>query len=142
MSEIRPIESASNASSSVSTQKPKSIVWDHFEVSAVDKNKAICSHCPKRKNEFSYNNYGTKNLMKHLKTQHSFVFVDPKQPRIDEVLFQKPFSQDLCDQYLVEWIVKEDQPFTQLESKNLIRILTLLKPNVKILSADTVKRRI
>jgi hypothetical protein len=79
--------------------------------------------------------------MKHLKSQHSFVFVDPKQPRIDELLFQKPFSQDLCDQYLVEWIVKEDQPFTQLESKDFIRILTLLKPNLKIFSADTVKRR-
>ena len=45
MSEIRPNESASNVSSSVSTQKPKSIVWDHFEVSEADKTKAICSHC-------------------------------------------------------------------------------------------------
>jgi hypothetical protein len=86
MSEIRPIDSASNVSSSVSTQKPKSIVksivWDHFKVYAVDKNKAICSHCPKRKNEFSYNNFETQNLFKHLKTQHSFVCVDPKQPTI------------------------------------------------------------
>ena len=83
MSEIRPIESASNVSSSVvSSEKPRSIVWDHFEVSAVDKNKVICSHCPKRKNQYSYNNYGTQNLIKHLKTQHYFVFADSIEPKI------------------------------------------------------------
>jgi hypothetical protein len=64
------------------------------------------------------------------------------QPRIAEVLVENPFSQDRLDQYLLEWIVKDDQPFTQLQSKDFIRILTLLKPNVKVISADTVKRRI
>jgi hypothetical protein len=43
---------------------------------------------------------------------------------------------------LLEWIVKDDQPFTQLKSKEFIRILTLLKPNVNVISANTVKRRI
>jgi hypothetical protein len=142
MSEILPIDSASNATSSVSTQRQKSIVWDHFKVSEVDKTKAICSHCPKRKCEFAYNNYGTQNLMKHLKTQHSFVFADPSQPRIDQVIFQNPFSQDRLEQYLIEWVVRNDQPFSELESDSFKRILTLLKPSVKILSADTVKRRI
>ena len=75
--------------------------------------------------------------MKHLKSQHYFVFFDTKQPRIDELLFGNPFSQDLCDQYLLEWIVKEDQPFTQLESKDFIRILTLLEPNLKKISQTT-----
>jgi hypothetical protein len=131
MSEIRPNESASNASSSVSTQRPKSIVWDHFKVSEADKTKAICSHCPKRKNEFSYNNYGTKNLIKHLKTQHAFVFADPDQPRVNEALFQKAFSQDIFDQYLLEWVVTEDQPFNQLESKEFIRILNSTQTELK-----------
>ena len=141
MSDINPMDSVSNTYAS--TRKPKSVVWDHFKVSEVDKNKAICSHCPKRKNEFSYNNYGTQNLLKHLKTQHSFVFKDPQQPTISEVAFEKQFfSQDHLDQYLLEWIVKEDQPFTQLESEDFLRILNLLKPNVKVYSADTLKRRI
>jgi hypothetical protein len=59
-------------------------------------------------------------LFNHLKTQHSFVFADPKQPRIAEVLVEKPFSQDRLDQYLLEWIVKDDQPFTQLQSKDFM----------------------
>jgi len=76
-------------------------------VSEVGKTKAICSLCPKHKNEFSYANYDTKNLMNHLNSQHKAKLLsaerDSKQPRIDE-LFKNPkvFSQELFEERLIK----------------------------------------
>ena len=100
----------------------------------------------RHKNEFSYANYGTKNLMNHLKSQHKRKISaerDPKQPLINEFFkISQVFSQELFEECLIKWIVKNDQPFTEVESTGLKELLTLLKPNLSIISADTVKRRI
>lgn len=147
MSEISPHDSASNLTASSSKKRPKSVVWDYFKVCEDDKTKAICSLCPKHKNKFSYLNYGTKNLMTHLNTQHKAKNLsaerDSKQARID-MLFKIPkvFSQELFEERLIKWIVKNDQPFAEVESTWFKELLTLLKPNLSIISADTVKRRI
>lgn len=66
-----------------------------------------------------------------------------KQPRIDEVIkTPKLFSKDLFEEILIKWVVKNDQPFTEVESIGFRKLLTLLKPNLEIMSADTIKRRI
>jgi len=52
------------------------------------------------------------------------------------------FSQDVFDDLLIKWVVLNDQPFTEVESTPFKELLTLLKPNLKIFSADTAKRRI
>lgn len=115
MSELSPHDSASNLTASSSNKRPRAAVWEYFEVCKEDKTKAICSLCPNHKNKFSYENYGTKNLT---------------------------FSQELFEERLIKWIVKNDQPFTEVESTGFKELLTLLKPNLSIVSANTVKRRI
>ena len=52
------------------------------------------------------------------------------------------FSIEVFDEFLVDWIVLNDQPFTEVESESFRKILTLLKPNLKIFGADNVRRRI
>jgi hypothetical protein len=120
-------------------------VWEHFAVADDDKTKAICNHCPKHKNKYSYNKGGTTNLMNHLLSKHKHkvkpALRDPKQPRFDDTN-QSSFTIEVFEQVLVDWIVLNDQPITEVESKSFSTLLTLLKPNLKILSANTVKRRI
>ena len=88
------------------------MVWEYFEVCEEDTTKAICSLCPKHKNKFTYSNYGTKNLMNHLNSQHKSKLLsaerDSKQPRIDELFkIPKVFSQELFEERLIKWIVNK-----------------------------------
>ena len=142
MSEITPSDSASNATSK---RPARSEVWEHFTV-ADDGQKAICNHCPKHSNKYAYNKGGTTNLMNHLNNKHMEklrpALRDSKQPRIDEMITVPSFSIEVFENYLVDWIVLNDQPFTEVESESFRKLLTFLKPNLKILGADTVKRRI
>ena len=83
MQEILPCESVSNCGTTISSvgqenKRQKSIVWEHFSVSESDTKKAICKHCPRHKNKYAYSNGGTKNLMNHLKSQHSAKITDGK----------------------------------------------------------------
>jgi hypothetical protein len=146
MSDITPFDSASNVTSSTK-RSAKSEVWEHFIVAHDDKTKAICNYCPKHKNRYSYNKGGTTNLMNHLLSQHKHkvkpALRDSKQPRIDEMISNPPsFSIEVFEEFLVDWIVLNDQPFTEVESESFRKLLKLLKPNLKILSANTVKRRL
>lgn len=146
MTDITPFDSASNVTNNTK-RSARSEVWEHFTVADDDKTKAICDHCPKHKNRYSYNKGGTTNLMNHLLSKHKEklrpALRDSKQPRIDEMITDKPsFSIEVFEKKLVEWIVLNDQPFTEVESESFRTLLTLLKPNIKILSADTIKRRI
>ena len=143
MSDITPFDSASNVTSSTK-RSARSEVWEHFTVADDDKTKAICNYCPKHKNKYSYNKGGTTNLMNHLLSQHKHkvkpALRDSKQPRIDEMISNPPsFSIEVFEEFLVDWIVLNDQPFTEVESESFRK---LLKPNLKILSANTVKRTI
>jgi hypothetical protein len=85
--------------------------------------------------------------MNHLLSQHKHkvkpALRDSKQPRIDEMISNPPsFSIEVFEEFLVDWIVLNDQPFTEVESESFRKLLKLLNPNLKILSANTVKRRI
>ena len=148
MSEITPLDSASNITVSSTKKRPKSVVWEHFTVSEEDKSKAICTHCPKHNNKFAYNNYGTKNLLTHLNSQHrdklNGAEKDPKQPRIDFMLKNPSvvFSQEVFEDQLIKWVVLNDHSFNEVETAPFRELLYLFKPNLKIFSADTVKRRI
>ena len=136
-SEITPFDSASNVTNNKRSRV--SNIWDHFEVADYDKTKAICRYCPKHKNKYAYNNGGTTNLMNHLTSQHKNkvqpALKDSKQPRIDEMVTNPhpAFSNEKFEEYLVDWIVLGDQPFTEVESESFRKLLTLLKPNLKII---------
>ena len=47
-------------------------------------------------------------------------------------------SAGIFREFLIEWIVCDDQPFTVIEDKKLRRLLRLCNPNAKGLSADTI----
>ena len=147
MSDITPFDSASNVTNN-SKRQARSEVWEHFTVADDDKAKAICNHCPTHKNKYSYNKGGTTNLMNHLMSKHKQLvrpaLRDSKQPRIDEMITnqQPSFSIEVFEEFLVDWIVLNDQPFTEVESESFRKLPKLLKPNLKIVSADTIRRRI
>lgn len=128
------------------TKRSQSIVWDHFTVDEHDKTKAICQHCPKHKNKYAYNKGGTTNLMNHLNSQHKSKLLgdrEPKQRRLDDMIMTPiVYSPDLFNEYLVSWIVKNDQSFNEVESSHFRKLLTLLKPNLSIMSARQLKRQI
>ena len=77
---------------------------------------------PKHKT-FAYTNGGTKNLMNHLESQHKAQLKGgikgPKQPRLDEMTLSRApsFSQELFDEYLIDWVVLNNQPFSEVESE-------------------------
>ena len=141
--DITPNDSASN----INGKRQKSVVWDHFSVCEDNESKVICRHCPKHK-KFAYTNGGTTNLMKHLESQHKAKVNpskrDPKQPRLDEMTISRAplFSQDLFEEFLIDWVVGNNQPFREVESESFKRLLTLLKPGVTFMSRATLKRRI
>jgi len=85
--------------------------------------------------------------MNHLLSQHKHkvnpALRDSKQPRIDDMITNQPsFSIEVFEEFLVDWIVLNDQPFTEVESESFRKLLKLLKPNLKTVSADTIRRRI
>jgi hypothetical protein len=70
--------------------------------------------------------------MNHLLSKHKHkvkpALRDSKQPRIDEMITNQPsFSIEVFEEFLVDWIVLNDQPFTEVESESFRKLLTLLK---------------
>ena len=49
---------------------------------------------------------------------------------------------DLFREYIVKWIVCDDQPFVAIECHELQMLLRLLNPNIKCPSADTIHNEI
>ena len=41
-------------------------------------------------------------------------------------------------EFLIHWVVCDDQPFLVVENKHLRKLFRLLNPNAKALSADTI----
>ncbi len=55
---------------------------------------------------------------------------------------QKEYTIEDLEDVLVKWVVKQDQSFADIESKEFKGILNMIKPGIKLPSADTLKRRI
>jgi hypothetical protein len=53
-----------------------------------------------------------------------------------------PFSPEEFKKRLINWVVLDDQPFSTIESPRVRSLLELLKPDIVIPSADTIKRNI
>jgi len=136
--DISPNESASN----LNGKRPRSSVWEHFTVCEDQPDKVRCSHCPKHKT-YAYKNGGTTNLQKHLDSMHKFQLGkrDAKQRTLDDCSTAVVFSKQLFEEYLIDWILLNNQPFSEVDSEPLKRLLGLLKP-VDIMSSTTLKRRI
>lgn len=55
---------------------------------------------------------------------------------------KQSYSVDNFRKYLIHWIVCCDQPFVEIERPELKDLLKLLRPEIVIPSADTVKNDI
>ena len=115
MSDVTPSESVSNIEYIENPKKKTaSLVWKYFKVSEENKNKAICSLCPNHKNIFAYNNYGTKNLLTHLKNAHSNKFKENSESgHGQKVLDFTPFNQEAFDNQVVKWVINSGNPFSE-----------------------------
>jgi hypothetical protein len=86
--------------------------------------------------------------MKQLESQHkAFLNSDKRDPK-QRTLLEVPrsslpaFSVQLFEEYLIDWIVMNNQSFSEVDSKHFKRLLGILKPGLDIISSSTVKRRI
>ncbi|CAB4396011.1 unnamed protein product [Rhizophagus irregularis] len=97
----------------------RSWIWKHFKFDDSVK-KARCSYC---KNLISCNKGSITGLSNHLKSKYSLTKDQGKgQLTIPEVINNNSkaivYSKEIFRKFLIEWIVKNDLPFTCVESKD------------------------
>ncbi|KAF0429469.1 zinc finger bed domain-containing protein ricesleeper 2-like [Gigaspora margarita] len=136
---INIIDESSNTSKSI---------WDYFN-KVKNNNKVIakCKHCKNAK--YSITNDTTTNLWRHLKKMHnSFLGVSTSQSTLDKFNtkhienknISNEFTEESFRQWMAEWIIFEDLPFTIIEGHFKSIIERALK--IKVVSADTIQRNI
>ncbi|KAJ0179045.1 hypothetical protein K1T71_005820 [Dendrolimus kikuchii] len=65
------------------SSRKRSVVWNHFNFTEVEPNKAKCSYCS---NYIAISGGNVGNLSKHLKSKHPTVlFIPPRQPNLTTV---------------------------------------------------------
>jgi hypothetical protein len=141
ISTVAPSESISE-NTEKTYKRQKSSVWEHFKISEVDPKKAICVHCPSHKNTFSYSNGGTTNLKNHLSQHKAILNKDLKNKKPITDYFKHIFNNELFEDRLINWIVKDDQSFQVVENESFKEMMSLVKPGLNIPSRNTVKRRV
>ncbi|PKY47930.1 hypothetical protein RhiirA4_421790 [Rhizophagus irregularis] len=99
-------------SESASSSRTHSSVWSHFTL-LEEEGKAQCNYFGTK---YKRSGGSTTTLHTHLKNKHSRSFWE----------------------FLVKWIVCDDQPFVVVECEYLRKLFRLLNPNAKSLSADTI----
>ncbi|CAG8848960.1 34927_t:CDS:2, partial [Gigaspora margarita] len=114
-----------------------------------ENNKVIakCKHCKNTK--YSVTNCATTNLWGHLKRMHSSLLgVSTSQSTLDQLNtkhienknISNKFTEESFRQWMAEWIIFEDLPFTIIEGRFKSMIEKALK--IKVVSADTIQRDI
>ena len=69
-----------------------------------------------------------------MKKHHQNIYQSNKQLQIKEKFTSQGFRKKLID-----WIVIDDQPFTVIEGEKFIDMLTYLKFDLNLPSADTIR---
>ncbi len=138
-----PITSLSSLQSPVSgftaekKRKRSSAVWLYFDKSG---EHAHCKHCDA---SFIYKWGSTGNLWRHMRVDHVSLLdaaVDPQSRHLAEGDRAVPYSDECFREWLLHWIVSEAMPFTAIEAPSFRRLLRLLKPDVPIPSATSLRR--
>ncbi|CAI2186836.1 334_t:CDS:2, partial [Funneliformis geosporum] len=83
----------------------------------------------------NYGNKSTSTLWRHVKKHHPNIYQSNEPLQIKEKFTSQGFRKKLID-----WIVIDDQPFTVIEEKKFIDMLTYLKFDLNLSSADTLRR--
>ncbi|CAB4404665.1 unnamed protein product [Rhizophagus irregularis] len=141
VSEVEEDEENDTRPSSHNTNK-RSWVWEHFKYEDSLK-KAKCDYC---KSLICCNKGSTTGLSNHFKSKHNITKNQEKnQLTIHEVINNSEaivYSKETFRKFLIEWIVKNDLPFTCVESEDFRSMIHLLRKDAFIPSADTIKNDI
>ncbi|CAB5352179.1 unnamed protein product [Rhizophagus irregularis] len=122
--------------------KKRSWVWEHFTYDETVK-KAKCKHC---KILITCNKGSTLGMASHIKSKHKLMKEKgKKQLTIRESINNSEvivYSKETFKKFIIRWIVKNDLPFTYVESEDFRNMISLLHKDAFIPSADTIKNYI
>ncbi|CAB5193101.1 unnamed protein product [Rhizophagus irregularis] len=122
--------------------KKRSWVWKHFTYDETVK-KAKCKHC---KILITCNKGSTLGMASHIKSKHKLMKEKgKKQLTIRESINNSEvivYSKETFKKFIIRWIVKNDLPFTCVESEDFRSMISLLHKDAFIPSADTIKNYI
>ena len=119
MPEITPYDSASNESN-VNGKRP--LECDNY-----------FSDC---EDHFSEDDVSEDDVSEDDVSEDDDVSDDDMQPEISH------FSQEVFEEYLVDWIVGNNQPLSQVESESFKQLLSFLQPGLDVMSMSTLNCRI
>ncbi|CAG7786763.1 unnamed protein product, partial [Allacma fusca] len=146
----------STVSTEMSTETPdppdsrnqkRSLVHQHFTFSEKDK-KYQCNHCPKLLAKEKQS--GTGNLLKHLRSQHPKTLTSDEKQQKPATIGPLPAAfknmkklQDDFHRFLVEFIVKTDQPFSIVEADSFLKLINCNRTTpISVPKRDTIKRKL
>ncbi|CAB5356115.1 unnamed protein product [Rhizophagus irregularis] len=122
--------------------KKRSWVWEHFTYDETVK-KAKCKHY---KILIACNKGSTSGMAGHIKSKHKLMKEKgKKQLTIRESINNSEvivYSKETFKKFIIRWIVKNDLPFTCVESEDFRNMISLLRKDAFIPSADTIKNYI
>ncbi len=139
--------------------KKTSIVWRYIfpvEGSNSKLKNVYCSICDRK---LSYNGSTTTNLLKHLNQKHqekikvdneATIAIEKSNDNVANAIqsdirehFSKPiYSNELFNEAVIRLIVKQDESFLLVESKEFRNLVHLLNPKAKLFKADALKNKI
>ncbi|KAI4327816.1 hypothetical protein L6164_020233 [Bauhinia variegata] len=142
------------AGSKTSNPKAKSIVWDHFIKLPLEQSngeeKAKCHHC---KREFLCNSmrHGTNGMLKHLKSQHKWIFADKNQSLIGVIKGEDglggrktavsiTYNVEEIRKALVVFVIEDEMPFSVVEGRGFRYFVNRLEPKFPVPSRRTITR--
>ncbi|GES82328.1 zinc finger BED domain-containing protein RICESLEEPER 2-like [Rhizophagus clarus] len=118
-------------------------VWKYFtkDINYKQNKKAKCNHCGIT---YTCTAGATTNLKKHIKSKHSSS-EKMQEMSIKDILKAVPkwkYNNDEMLKCLVKWIIVNQHSFTIVEEPAFADLIYALQPDAKLISADTVKRKI
>ncbi|KAI4324055.1 hypothetical protein L6164_023621 [Bauhinia variegata] len=136
--------------SKTSNPKAKSIVWDHFIKLLVEQSngeeKAKCHHC---KREFLCNStrHGTNGMLKHLKSQHKWIFADKNRSLIGVIegeeglggrktIVSITYNVEEIRKALVVFVIEDEMPFSVVEGHGFCYFVNRLEPSRRTITRD------
>ncbi|GES93085.1 zinc finger BED domain-containing protein RICESLEEPER 2-like [Rhizophagus clarus] len=103
-------------------------------------------HVEKTNMKHNYKCRSTSGMASHIKSKHELIKEkEKKQLTIRETINNSEaiiYNKDSFKKFLIRWIVKDDLPFTCVESEDFCNIIYFLCKDAFISSADTVKNYI
>ncbi|CAB4477029.1 unnamed protein product [Rhizophagus irregularis] len=118
-------------------------VWKYFtkDVSYKQNKKAKCNLCGVT---YICTGGSTSNLNKHIKNKHSGS-EKLQEMSIKDILKAVPkwrYNNNEMLKYLIKWIIINQHSFTVVKESAFANLIYTLQPDARLISADTVKKRI